>query len=281
MNNNTKRKKIKVCSIEGCSYEINAKGYCNRHYLKLRRYRDPLYVKEKKKCKLCDRTGTHRGYCKKHYDRLIQSGEIKRNRKKPIEKCAIDNCHKDKRVKGYCTMHYQRLRLNGDPLIALTNRDPSSYCKVKGCDNVYHAKSMCKKHYYKHYKKLYGSTEKGKEINRINLQKRRSMKRNAPINDFSINDWKECLNYFNEECAYCGKRNVKLTQEHVYPVHWGGSNTKTNIIPSCGRCNFSKGDRLLEEWYSKQPFYDKEKEEEIYKWMGYKKKDNRIQLQLF
>lgn len=50
-------------------------------------------------------------------------------------------------------------------------------------------------------------------------------------------------------CQYCGKRFEPklLTCDHLMPRSRGGITEWTNIVTSCVRCNFEKGDRLPEE----------------------------------
>lgn len=48
------------------------------------------------------------------------------------------------------------------------------------------------------------------------------------------------------ECVYCGGRQVGW--DHVIPLSRGGPNTPDNLVPCCGRCNFSKRDRTPDEW---------------------------------
>jgi 5-methylcytosine-specific restriction endonuclease McrA len=48
-------------------------------------------------------------------------------------------------------------------------------------------------------------------------------------------------------CAYCDAL-APLTVEHVVPLVRGGRHSIGNIVLACGRCNSSKGRRLLVEW---------------------------------
>jgi len=49
-------------------------------------------------------------------------------------------------------------------------------------------------------------------------------------------------------CLYCQVFTV-LTKDHIVPVAYGGSHTTDNIAMVCERCNLSKADQTLEEWY--------------------------------
>lgn len=51
-------------------------------------------------------------------------------------------------------------------------------------------------------------------------------------------------------CAYCAQPTTVLEPDHVIPLSKGGSNSITNVVPSCGPCNRDKRDLLLSEWSS-------------------------------
>ncbi|MCL1901039.1 MAG: HNH endonuclease [Firmicutes bacterium] len=51
-----------------------------------------------------------------------------------------------------------------------------------------------------------------------------------------------------DACIYCGKRDVKLTTEHILPVSCGGEDITDNCVRVCSSCNSSKGSKRLYEW---------------------------------
>ena len=53
---------------------------------------------------------------------------------------------------------------------------------------------------------------------------------------------------FDYCCAYCGDKPDRLDPDHVVPLSRGGSNTLTNLLPTCLPCNSDKRDLLLNEW---------------------------------
>lgn len=115
---------------------------------------------------------------------------------------------------------------------------------------------------------------------RIYSARRRTRKMSLPTT-LTIEQWEEIKTYFNCECAYCGMGeeehkeiyNQVLHQEHFIPLVKGGAYTHNNIIPSCGSCNPSKGDKNFFEWYPKQEFYSKAREDKILKHLKYYGKD--------
>ena len=50
-------------------------------------------------------------------------------------------------------------------------------------------------------------------------------------------------------CIYCGS-NEKLTVDHMIPLSRGGPDHPDNAVWVCGRCNSSKGDKRLYEYFS-------------------------------
>lgn len=50
-------------------------------------------------------------------------------------------------------------------------------------------------------------------------------------------------------CAYCNQETVAIEPDHVIPLSKSGSNSITNVVPSCKLCNSDKRDLLLTEWY--------------------------------
>lgn len=101
--------------------------------------------------------------------------------------------------------------------------------------------------------------EKQEDIDKLArfAQKRRHERRK----DFALtdNEWIEAVEYFENECAYCGDKEKKLTYDHYIPFSKGGSFTADNIIPCCKKCNSSKKDNDFMVWYKKQFFYDENK----------------------
>ena len=55
--------------------------------------------------------------------------------------------------------------------------------------------------------------------------------------------------------------------DHVVPVSKGGSTSADNIIPACQSCNSSKNNKDIIEWYTAQPFYNKNRLDNIIKYI--------------
>jgi 5-methylcytosine-specific restriction endonuclease McrA len=122
------------------------------------------------------------------------------------------------------------------------------------------------KNYYKNNKEMYKKY----------WNKRRTLKKMLP-NDFTIEQWKKCKQYFDYKCAYCGKES-KLTQDHFIPLSKGGEYTINNIVCACVSCNASKQDRNFFDWYPMQEHYSKSRERKILNYLHYNPKTRYQQL---
>jgi hypothetical protein len=78
-----------------------------------------------------------------------------------------------------------------------------------------------------------------KERQRVLAQLRRAHQAGLPAT-LTLADWLHTLQDFNHLCAYCQQRPFEAL-EHFIPIDAGGGTTVQNCVPSCGRCNFSKG----------------------------------------
>jgi len=69
-------------------------------------------------------------------------------------------------------------------------------------------------------------------------------------------------------CAYCGKWHEKLTLDHIVPKSKGGPHfAKFNLAPSCLRCNASKSNLPLFEWWRPQEFWTDRREDLLTSWV--------------
>lgn len=128
----------------------------------------------------------------------------------------------------------------------------------------------------KQHRKWY-STERGRKLSMTKTNAYRAKKKQLP-NDFTADQWSECLEYFNHSCAYCGEHNELLEQEHFVPVSKGGPFTKKNIVPACRSCNGSKLNQDFFKWYPKQNYYSIERENKILSYLGREVKYGSLQI---
>lgn len=72
---------------------------------------------------------------------------------------------------------------------------------------------------------------------------------------YTQEQWEKLCSFF-DGCPKCGKKDVKLTADHIIPVTLGGTNTIDNIQPLCLSCNVKKSNlyivdyrpREIKEW---------------------------------
>lgn len=102
--------------------------------------------------------------------------------------------------------------------------------------------------------------DKVRELSRI-----KRVRKSKAHGSHSTNDFYKVCKDFKWECAYCGGHLEKrtATEDHVIPLSKGGSDLINNIIPACRMCNSTKSAQGLFEWYPKQAFYSKEREQKI------------------
>lgn len=119
----------------------------------------------------------------------------------------------------------------------------------------------------------------GKNSHLRNMNKRYAISKNLKF-EFTDIDWQNCLKYFDNKCAYCGRKLGKPTLEHFIPVIKNGELSRWNVIPACKSCNSSKRNKDFFDWYVNQDFYNEIREKRILKYLNYSK--NKIQkLSLF
>ncbi|WP_185968439.1 HNH endonuclease [Paracoccus sp. M683] len=71
---------------------------------------------------------------------------------------------------------------------------------------------------------------------------------------FGLADWQAVVAAFGHRCAYCGEPGV-LEMDHVIPINRKslGEHRLGNLVPSCARCNASKGNRDFREFLADRP----------------------------
>jgi hypothetical protein len=97
----------KVCSIEGCSKHVRARGLCGGHYERWRKTApDDVKIKGGALCTIsgCKRAAKSLGLCRMHYRQQYRKDPkvISRN------KCSVSRCSKIVSARGWCTTHYMR-----------------------------------------------------------------------------------------------------------------------------------------------------------------------------
>lgn len=120
--------------------------------------------------------------------------------------------------------------------------------------------------------KEYRKTEKYKEYSRRTCKIKSSLRRKRIKfykNDLTIEQWEQCLEYFDNKCCYCGtENNGTLCKDHFNPISKGGGITVGNIVPACKSCNGSKSNINFFVWYPKYRFYSRERKDKILRYLS-------------
>lgn len=53
-------------------------------------------------------------------------------------------------------------------------------------------------------------------------------------------------------CFYCGEKGAPLHIDHVLATSRGGTDQMDNLVVACAACNMSKGDSLVDEWFTRR-----------------------------
>lgn len=99
-----------------------------------------------KVCQIPECGGKHRakGYCTKHYQRLLKHGDVHATARPRGRVCEVEGCEKPHNARGYCSMHYASWERYGDPLATKTTRHRPD-CVL--CSRKHHARGLCFRHY--------------------------------------------------------------------------------------------------------------------------------------
>jgi len=82
---------------------------------------------------------------------------------------------------------------------------------------------------------------------RVCKRRRRAREHNT-ANTWRWSDFMRIARKFDFCCAYCGDRPGQLEPDHVIPLSRGGTDSASNLLPSCHLCNADKNAKTLPEW---------------------------------
>lgn len=188
-------------------------------------------------CSLCDKTVWAKGLCRNHY-----SAQWRANHPEATKRIA--RTHRERHPEQIKREKAQYYAANKAAVLA-TNR-------ANALNNADAYKATRLEYSRAHRAENSARCKAWKADNRprvnVNNARRRANKVNAPINDFVIAQWRELLVQFDNCCAYCGRNDQTLTQDHVVPLSGGGSHTMANIVPCCKSCNSRKGTQSAEDY---------------------------------
>jgi hypothetical protein len=95
---------------------------------------------------------------------------------------------------------------------------------------------------------------KGSAADVVRQSRGNAIMRGGTAGDLTGEDWAALLTLYENTCAYCrvsllldapAKHPQKATIDHIVSLTQGGEHTKSNVIPSCWKCNARKGERFI------------------------------------
>lgn len=75
--------------------------------------------------------------------------------------------------------------------------------------------------------------------------RRRVVKKHRNGGKHTFKEWQDLLDFYGRKCLRCGSTE-NITQDHVIPLHLGGSDDIDNIQPLCRSCNSKKNARRID-----------------------------------
>lgn len=132
----------RTCNFDSCERKHYAKGWCYRHYLRVRRTGTPADPppREPKLCGICGAVrgrGSALGLCGKHYQRYKTHGDPFYDPARPrvvgVEICAIEGCEGVIQARGWCSAHWSRWRRHGSPTAQLRGEAVEGKRICAGC----------------------------------------------------------------------------------------------------------------------------------------------------
>ncbi len=74
---------------------------------------------------------------------------------------------------------------------------------------------------------------------------RRAREKNSE-GKITAKQWQDLCSFYGNQCLCCGRKEIKLTLDHVVPLKLGGKNIISNVQPLCLSCNSRKGARYID-----------------------------------
>lgn len=113
-------------------------------------------------------------------------------------------------------------------------------------------------------------------LSAIYHERYRTKKKALPCS-FSLDEWNNTLDYFNNRCAYCGCEKP-LAQDHFIAVDNMGEFTINNVVPACKSCNSSKSNKDYFSWYPRYKHYSKTRHNKVMRYLRYKGNTQQLSL---
>ncbi len=175
---------------------------------------------------------------------------------KPIKEFYRDAAHRD----GYyskCKKCHARLVKNWQQKNEEKFRDMNKkWKKTHPEQHAQHNKKWIEANVDKAYLIAKRSREKHPETSRNWRKKNPDRLRNYQLTrrariagnggQMTVEEWDAILEFYGHKCLCCGRADLKLTVDHVFPIFLGGTHTADNVQPLCGPCNSRKKDKHID-----------------------------------
>lgn len=218
------------------------------------------------------RTKDGLNYICKNCRKIECAKEYKRNKEKRLEK-GKEYYNKNKtnimsRIKKYKTEHPEYWAKQKE--YANKNKEKIKIRLKKWYKENKERINNNGKKYYKGNKELYKKLNHKNYIeNKDKYNIRSEIRRTLLLKNIAtltLDDWNECLKFFDYKDAYTGLPMRIISQDHIVPLSKGGAYTKQNIVPCENSINISKHNNNMETWYKNQTFFSDERLQKIYDW---------------
>lgn len=217
----------RTCSIDGCESTVCARGWCRKHYNRWHKHGDPTYVTP---------------WSPPPQNRPQRFG------------CIVDGCERDHHSRGRCHAHHTENWRRENPEraeeYAVAYREANREAAIERTrawreQHPDRAREASARYHREQADKVRAQKRRYRDANRQRIREsnraRKNLKRGAAVAEFTEADWLEICEAFDHRCAYCGRDDRPLTQDHVIPLSQGGDHAPWNIVPACQPCNSKKG----------------------------------------
>lgn len=180
--------------------------------------------------------------------------------------CGVADCDRGSVCRGFCDKHYRRVLKYGDPHSYNGGEALGGQCSESHCVGAPVASDLCRKHYraawyarnresvraynMKYYAenrekyaewnaKWVGDNPARKRATQSAAAgRRRARMLEATSGHFSTEQLAQRMSMFDNSCWICGGPFQHV--DHVKPLAAGGMHTLSNLRPSCANCNRRK-----------------------------------------
>lgn len=251
---------MRVCTVDECESQYFAKGYCKKHYTRVRNHKNPhtvlIYKYHNKECLVpdCSNKFFSLGYCRKHHSRFKKYGDP--NTVKVAhgiyDHCSIDGCLDKHSGKGYCKKHYdEKYNIENKDLI----KEKTKLYRKKNLQKIREKERNYKNNNLEKIRDRNRAYRKANpEIGRKHSRIRRARKFNSFHEPYTE---EEVLARYGTNCHICGRQIDLLASriigkpgwenglhiEHVIELCLGGPDTIDNTKPAHALCNLRKKPR--------------------------------------